>query len=662
MAEEKFSLNPIMDKDVAAELTQRMSDVENRDKNWMYKKYAHIKMSTTGKSQTAMCPTVYSIGDGTIGHGGHLSLYTEEGGIRKFKPTLTSVKMNNDGGQDYTEAYIYEIEAQFKVFTLDDLDKVEASFFRIGAEVKFEFGWHGIRNVSGINQVEGDDAIKANVYNFSFSLEDDGGFACTIKAMSAAALWPQETLDGVDTTNEAEEATKKNTRVCGFLEKLQLANRRAFGITEGQTLDDANGGISDNQLYMNTQKFNAGGKTIVGSFWVTEMLTNQGSFFNDDEKWFSYTNLATLINYINAKLSKGGSQIRYKIPRGSKEVKMTTNAYWKNIGSADPTQIVLQGERASYGSGGSEDSDNFKNWKDGTLKSNYDNGQKFDEVEHEIGGILIGIEYMTKLYFEMEDSPSSKMGGVKQKPKIKDFLQRIFDNIETLSGGMVSLMMTPEETNQGKQTTKTNNILILNRRETIETAEIKPFEFETLSKRAICKSVSLETDFDSDTLILSTQNAIASGKSNYDALIKLYPNCDKLKESINSAKASGNGDEVKTVDIRKKRASYGDDGIDLQGISSMADANRAYIQQKRIQNPDAWSPQFSEQIFMFKLNLTIDGIFGMKYLSPITIDRLPSRYKASDKTYFSVISIEHSFDGQGGWDTSFDTVMRIQGK
>ena len=657
----EFNLNPVMNPDVAKELTQRMSDVENRDKNWMYKKYAYIKMSTTGESQTAMCPSVYSIGDGTIGHGGHLSLYTEEGGIRKFKPTLTSVKMNNDGGQDYTEAYIYEIEAQFKVFTLDDLDKVEASFFRIGAEVKFEFGWYGIRTVSGINQIEGDDAIKANVYNFSFSLEDDGGFACTIKAMSAAALWPQETLEGTDKPSPEEEATKKNARICGFLEKLQLAHRAAFSIPEGKSLDFVEGGINDNQLKWSTHTFKAGNTTINGSFWVTEMLTNQGSWYNDDEKWFSYTNLATLINYINAKLSKGDSQIRYKIPTGTKEAKMTTNAYWKNIGSADPTQIVLQGERASYGSGGSEDTDNFKAWKSRTLESSLLNSSA--QGEHDIGGILIGIEYMTKLYFEMEDATSSKRGGVKQKPKIKDFLQKIFNKIETLSGGMVSLMTTPEIINQGEQETKTNNILILNRRETIETFEADPFEFETLSKRAICKSVSLETDFDSDTLILSTQNAIASGQSNYDALIKLYPNCEGLKKAIKAAKDKAAGDDgISDEDIRKKRASYGDDGIDMAGLAAMADANKEYIQQKRITNPKAWPAQFSEQIFMFKLNLTLDGIFGIPYLSPITIDRLPNRYKASNKTYFSVTSIEHSFDGQGGWDTSLDTVMRIQGK
>ena len=64
---------------------------------------------------------------------------------------------------------------------------------------------------------------------------------------------------------------------------------------------------------------------------------------------------------------------------------------------------------------------------------------------------------------------------------------------------------------------------------------------------------------------------------------------------------------------------------------------------------------------MFKLSVTIDGIFGIPYLAPITIDRLPSKYKGTNnKTYFSITSIEHSFDGQGGWETSIDTVMRIQ--
>ena len=215
---EVLNLNPTFPTAVSGELDRRKTAVETRDKDWMYKKYAYIKMTTTGKSQTMLCPGVMSIGDGTIGHGGHLSLYTEEGGIRKFKPTLTSVKITNEGGQDYTESYIYEIEAQFKVFTLDDLDKVENSFFRVGAEVKFEFGWVGAPLVAGVNQVSGDKAIKANVYNFSFSLEDDGGFACTIKAMSAAALWSQETMGGV--TSVPDEKAKKNVKVSSFLARI----------------------------------------------------------------------------------------------------------------------------------------------------------------------------------------------------------------------------------------------------------------------------------------------------------------------------------------------------------------------------------------------------------------------------------------------------------
>jgi hypothetical protein len=64
---------------------------------------------------------------------------------------------------------------------------------------------------------------------------------------------------------------------------------------------------------------------------------------------------------------------------------------------------------------------------------------------------------------------------------------------------------------------------------------------------------------------------------------------------------------------------------------------------------------------MLKLSVTIDGIFGIKFLSPISVDRLPNRYKNEpNKIAFSVTSVEHSFDGKGDWETTLGTVMRIR--
>lgn len=645
-----LDLNPKFPSKVSGELDRRKTAVQNREQDWMYRKYAYIKMSTTGKSQTMLCPSVMSIGDGTMGHGGHLSLYTTEGGIRKFKPTLTSVKITNEGGQDYTESYIYEIEAQFKVFTMDDLDKVENSFFRVGAEVKFEFGWNGAPLVAGVNQVTGDGAIKANVYNFSFSLEDDGGFACSIKAMSAAALWSQESMGG--TTKVPDEKSKKNVAVSSFLESLQLGMRNAFGLIDEQVIDDVAGGISDNKLICKkgTVRIN-GAETINGLFWITEMLSNKGTMMNDDELYFSYTNLDTLVSYINKKLEKQKSRNQFLWGDDS-DLKITKKT---EISSADPTQFVLPGEHAKYGSGDGEDSINFRDWSTVTTQEGNDKGT--------IKEILVGLEYLNKIYLDMEASQTSKKGGVKKKPTVNEFLNKIFNDIENLTGGLVSIMMVPETTNQGEQNIKsdTEKILIVNRRETTVSKAIVPYQFETLSKNAICRNVSLSTDFDSDTLILATESAVASGKSNLDSLKKLYPDCDKIQKAVAAAKAGEDGGLILKDDLLTERHSYGDDGFDSAGVQSLADSYRTYIQQQRVSNPSAWPAQFSESVFMFKLSVTIDGIFGIPYLAPITIDRLPSKYKGTNnKTYFSITSIEHSFDGQGGWETSLDTVMRIQ--
>ena len=68
---------------------------------------------------------------------------------------------------------------------------------------------------------------------------------------------------------------------------------------------------------------------------------------------------------------------------------------------------------------------------------------------------------------------------------------------------------------------------------------------------------------------------------------------------------------------------------------------------------------FSELPLLLNLSVTLDGIGGITYMSPITVDRLPSNYK-NDKVSFSVISVEHSFDCQGDWETSLGTVMRIR--
>ena len=65
------------------------------------------------------------------------------------------------------------------------LERVEKSFFIIGAQMDVEFGWRNHPNrLDGVTK----DSISTNIYNFNFSIESDGSYNCSVKSISAAAL------------------------------------------------------------------------------------------------------------------------------------------------------------------------------------------------------------------------------------------------------------------------------------------------------------------------------------------------------------------------------------------------------------------------------------------------------------------------------------------
>ncbi|MAG27041.1 hypothetical protein CMI47_15995 [Candidatus Pacearchaeota archaeon] len=60
-----------------------------------------------------------------------------------------------------------------------------------------------------------------------------------------------------------------------------------------------------------------------------------------------------------------------------------------------------------------------------------------------------------------------------------------------------------------------------------------------------------------------------------------------------------------------------------------------------------------------ELGITIDGISGIKWGLPLTVDYLPTRYTGN--TFFTIIGVDHSLDSSG-WTTTLKTVMRTNGK
>ena len=114
-------------------------------------------------------------------------------------------------------------------------------------------------------------------------------------------------------------------------------------------------------------------------------------------------------------------------------------------------------------------------------------------------------------------------------------------------------------------------------------------------------------------------------------------------------------DEKELKDIRLQ---YGNGGFDDSKIASYKEACRNYILRNCATDSKLKDGgRYGEIQFVLNLSVTLDGIWGIPYLANITTDRIPSAYKQN--AFFTITGVEHTFDGQGDWETSINTVMRM---
>ena len=278
--------NPAFDAKAKTELDRRSGLVDGKQRS----------MPNSWNSATNICveDATLKIGDTHSGN-----LYTTDEGVRRPNITLQSVNIRNEGGSDYTNAYLYEIEASFKVWSLTQMNQVEKGFFRIGAEMKVSFGWKGLTE-AGINT----DSILASIYNFGFSMDNDGSYTCNVKAMSAAGLFGQETMGGERTTKSLgleETITGENRPFVNAIEAFILLGRTAFGIPDKKT--DTKKGLTDNQVKYSIAKNSAGLNRY--RFAALELEKPTGGLLSFD--WLTggndttilYVALGSVIKYLN---------------------------------------------------------------------------------------------------------------------------------------------------------------------------------------------------------------------------------------------------------------------------------------------------------------------------------------------------------------------------
>ena len=254
---------------------------------------------------------------------------------------------------------------------------------------------------------------------------------------------------------------------------------------------------------------------------------------------------------------------------------------------------------------------------------------------------------------------SKTVGGFKQSVKIAEYLKEIFARLENLTGGLITLAAVPLK--DGKPLTPENqqppfDITIMNKKmvSNPDAAKKASYDFKVLDKGSITKSVSLSSNFDADYVLMATKANVEKGTSNGHFLTTTYGGPYPPSESVTPSKEN----QKTAKDLLDMRNEIGEKGASPERLTAYGDACRTFIQRESKSNSELKKGRFSEIQYTLNLSVTIDGVWGIPFLAPITIDRMPSVFK-KDNVVFSITAVNHEWDGKGGWETSLETVMRI---
>ena len=88
-------------------------------------KRAYAKLAISGQTQFVTCGSNYSIESNVKGT--HASMFSNESSTGRVapKPSLESINVSNDGGQDMSDAMLFQADMTVKVYSSKDFDKLD---------------------------------------------------------------------------------------------------------------------------------------------------------------------------------------------------------------------------------------------------------------------------------------------------------------------------------------------------------------------------------------------------------------------------------------------------------------------------------------------------------------------------------------------------------
>jgi len=398
----------------------------------------------------------------------HSALMSTEGGRLTPQPVLESFEMANDGGQDASDAMLFEASAKVKVFSLDDLNDMENSFLIPGQRITIKLGYAGGTS----------DTIDAEIVGYDFTINQDSSFDVTIKAggkldgVVSADFFTLSSSAPIEYTDDESGKTITPSDILGNIIGESSQKLKGLSPSDGRAKKNGPFAICNHQMEENT------------------------SWFSNDSQ-ISYVAASYIIDSINKNINP---ELKIKNPLFTYDklfVESSKQTFPSEIKSADPLSILISGN-GTYGS-----------------KAQFDISAEGSSL---LGKIYISIPAIAKIQNDLTMPPGSDS---KKSVATVDYLKKIFALVDVCTGGYVRPYIYSDP--NSAETAKGEQMLILNKGSDFEPSG-SPTELKVLNgyKNGV-RSYNVSTNMDSEMMAMAL-HAAQTGKGG-DNLKNLYPGC-----------------------------------------------------------------------------------------------------------------------------------------
>ena len=530
----------------------------------------------------------------------HSNLLSTEGGRLTPRPVLESVSMANDGGQDLSDAMLFELSVVCKVYNKNDFDAIDQTFFTPGHRCEVDIGWVGGEAVT----------VRGDVCGFDFSINQDLSYDVTIKiggmtdgVKGADLIFGKGVSFSGLTYTDPEDDSKEIT-----------PTDIISALTAASTLNNSEAIAGTAREYSNNQ--------LNSKFVTVKHIQDEGgwsNFWGTNRESMDYINLQSLIGLINKNVKDGKvfgeNPFEFDIKYGK------NNKMDKNIFSADPYTMLLS------------HSTNALEYGPKAKLTGAPQGAKPEE------NIYLSIAYLQTQYDQLKNPPTQGDDGGENKEKAVStvkYLQTIFNKIKDCSGGYIRLYFYSDPSKEGVLT-------VANRGNNVSSNFTK-ISMTNGFENGI-RDIGLTSNLDSDMIGLAT-NAAMSGKYS-SQLGKLYPKCYRKPEDGQKNETGPSAEERLT----ESKTGLGD-RISEDDVTTAKSALKTYVQGL---NEIPTLTYSLEATVKFDGYASPDG--GPKYGDAFQIDRLPSRMNTSN-IFFIVTKIANDYSA-GDWTTTVTGLMMV---